>query len=244
MKKLGKSIIFVTSLCLLLIFELGATAFAASQTGPYRRVTSKTGTSSQPYSYVESSVTLPTKSNIYEATGTNDTAYVYLGGSGNGTEIDAGLQHSPTYDNWAPIILCGGVTYHPADTERFKGGQTVKLVFYVSSDNNVVLKVTGTTVSGTYKTITTYCSKATGWKANGVGNTMKRVTSIGQKPQNLSSGSYMKNVAWNNSYIGTVSSKHKWLANDTAGYITYPNSTKVSVNYTNAGVETVSINLK
>lgn len=244
MKKLTKNLIFIASLCLLLILESNLTALAAGGTGPYRRVTSKAGTTSQPYTYVESCVILPTASNVYEKKGTNDTAYVYLGGSGNGNEIDAGLQHSPTYDNWSPIILCKGTVYHPADTERFKGGQTVKLVFYVRANGKVVLKVSGTTVSGTYKTITTYCDNATGWKVNGVGNVMKRVTSIGQKPENLNSGSYLKNISWSNSYIGTSSSKHRWLANDTNSYITYPNKTKVSVNYINAGTETVSIDLR
>lgn len=242
MKKLSKNLIF--PLCLLLVLQLETTALAAGGTGPYRRVTSKTGTSSQPYTYVETNVTLPSASDVYEKTGTNDTAYVYLGGSGNGTEIDAGLQHSPTYDNWSPIILCKGVVNHPSDTTRFKGGQTVKLVFYVSADSKLVLKVSGTSVNGTYQTITTYCNNATGWKVNGVGNVMKRVTSIGQKPENLSSGSYIKNVKWSNSYIGTSSSKHQWLANDTAGYVTYPNKTKVAVSYVNAGSETVSIDLR
>lgn len=244
MKKLSKRIISICTLCLLLAVELGATALAAGGTGPYRRVSSNAGTKSQPYTYMETTVTLPSKSNIKE--NGKDTAYVYIGGSGNGTEIDAGLQHSPTYDNWAPIINCNSVYSHPSDTDRFKGGQTVKMVFYVSADNKVVLQVSGTTDKGQYKTITTYCNTATGWKANGIGNTMKRVTSIGQSPENLSSGSYILGVKWANSYIGTTSSKHQWLANDTlaSGSICYPNKTKVTVNYVNAGEETVSIDLR
>lgn len=244
MKKLTKNIIFTLTLCLILIADLGATAFAAGGTGPYRRVLSKAGTYSQPYSYMETSVYLPTSSNVYEKKGTNDTAYIYIGGSGNGTEIDAGLQHSPTYGNWAPFINCKRVYSHPTDTDRFKAGQTVKMVFYVSSDNHVVLEVTGITDKGQTKTIKTYCNNATGWKANGVGNKMKRITSIGQSPESLSNGSYIKNVRWSNSYIGTRTSKHKWLANDTSDYVCYPNKTKVNVSYTDAGTETVSINLK
>lgn len=209
MNKIIKKISMVLAGACVVVSLFGASA----GTGPYRRVSSKVGTSSTPYTYVESKVTLPVAANVKEASGTNDTAYVYIGGSGNGTEIDAGLQHSPTYNNWAPIILCKGVVYHPTDKDRFVAGQNVTMAFYVSGDNKVTLKVTG------------------------------KVTT-GQAPQNLNNKSYIKNIRWYNSYIGTISKKHKWLAGDTLKYISYPsNSKKVTVNYVNAGEEVDTIDL-
>ncbi len=242
MNKIIKKISMVLAGACVVVSLFGASASAG--TGPYRRVSSKVGTSSTPYTYVESKVTLPVAANVKEASGTNDTAYVYIGGSGNGTEIDAGLQHSPTYNNWAPIILCKGVVYHPTDKDRFVAGQNVTMAFYVSGDNKVTLKVTGKVTTGQTKTIVINCNNATGWKANGVGNSFKRVTSIGQAPQNLNNKSYIKNIRWYDSYIGTISKKHKWLAGDTLKYISYPsNSKKVTVNYVNAGEEVDTIDL-
>lgn len=78
---------------------------------------------------------------------------------------------------------------------------------------------------------------------SGIGNEIKRITAIASNdPQPYNTGSYLKNVRWYNSKIGTSStSNHQWLGADTAGYCTYPNSTQVSSNFVNAGEETVSI---
>lgn len=117
------------------------------------------------------------------------------------------------------------------------------MVFFVSANNSVTLKVTGKVTSGAKKTLIVNCGAATGWKSNGIGNSFKRVTSIGQKPENLSNKSFIKGVKWSNSYIGTISNKHKWSASDTLKYISYPNNKKVSVKYVNAGEETDTIDL-
>jgi len=240
---LKKLVLLVATACLAV--SLLTTSAYASSTGPYRRVNSKIGTSIEPYTYEEIKVTLPSSSNIKEQTGTNDCGYIYLGGTGpTGVEIDAGLQHSPTYNNWAPIIRCNGSVFYTPSLERFKASQTVTMVFYVADYNKVVLKVTGTVDSGAIKTLVVTCTNATGWSKTGIGNRFKRVTSIGQQPQNLYNSSYIKGIHWYDAYIGTVSSHHAWLAADTSGYISYPaNSPKVSVFYKNAGEETDTIDL-
>ncbi len=240
-----KIIRFITLIVIISI--IGSVAYAAEGTGPYRRVLSKAGTTSTPYSWMKTSVTLPSSNNVKEVQ-INDTAYAYIGGvSSTGVQVDAGLQHSPTYGNWAPIIYCNGKSFNTPSSERFDAGQTVTMEFYVVSDNNVRLSATGK-VAGVTKTLSVDCNNATGFKKNGVGNQLKRATTIGQKPENLSSGSYVYGVRWFNSYIGTSSStNHQWLAADmpsSGGYTSYPNSTKVSVSFVNAGEETVTIDLR
>jgi hypothetical protein len=216
--------------------ELAAPS-CTSTTGPYRRVYSNAS-----YSWLSTYVHLPgTTAEIkeYSVNGSGDTAYVYSGGWGaNGDVVDAGFQHSPTYDNWSAIITVNGspLSYTP----RFLSNQDVNLKFYVPSNGQVALSVTGYDVSGT-KTTLTQVRAAAGFSSSG-GNTLKRVTSIGQSVQGMYTGSYVKNVHWYSSYIGTSStSNHVWLAADTGGYCSYPDSTKVQVNYVNAGEETDNI---
>ncbi|MFY0573526.1 hypothetical protein ACN28S_03405 [Cystobacter fuscus] len=208
-----------------------------STTGPYRRVYSNAS-----YSWLSTYVHLPgTTAEIkeYNVNGSGDTAYVYSGGWGaNGDVVDAGFQHSPTYDNWSAIITVNGnpLSYSP----RFLSNQDVNLKFYVPSNGQVALSVTGYDTTGT-KTTLTQVRAAAGFSSSG-GNILKRVTSIGQSVQGMYTGSYVKNVHWYNSYIGTSStSNHAWLAADTGGYCSYPDSTKVQVNFVNAGEETDNI---
>ncbi|QAV16944.1 hypothetical protein PC41400_04280 [Paenibacillus chitinolyticus] len=212
--------------------------------GPYRRVFSNPG-----YSWWSGNVYLPSSTNneVYvNNASSNDTPYIYTGGhaSNGASEVDAGFQYSKTYNNWAHSIFTGGVYYHN-NSFRFKAGQNLTFKFYVPADGQVALYAAGirydTNVADNYTVVT----NASGWKKSGTGNELKRITAIASnasKPYNT--GTYLKNVKWSNSMIGTSStSNHQWLAADTGGYCTYPNSTQVSVNYVNAGEETVSINM-
>lgn len=220
--------------------EISDASILAAQGGAYRRVKSKNS-----YSYMECKVHLAGGAEIYEAMST-DTAYTYVGGTGStGVEVDAGCQHSPTYDNWAWYMKVSGTPY--TYTPRFKSKQDVTLRFWVPQAGKVSLAVSGYDVNGTYRTMT-YVHDAAGWTTNG-GNAMKKVTSIAQNGgDNFKSGSYHTNVHWYNSKIGTsTSSYHTWSANDmatTGGYTSYPNQTHVIVNpYVSASEETVHIRL-
>ncbi len=219
--------------------ETSDTSILAVQGGPFRRVKSKAN-----YSFMECKVHLAGGPDIHEAT--NDTCYVYAGGTGStGVEVDAGCQHSPTYDNWAWYMKVSGTPY--TYTPRFKSNQDVTLRFYVPQAGKVSLSITGYDVNNTYRTMT-YVKDASGWTTNG-GNAMKKVTSIAQNGgDNFTSGSYQKNVHWYNSKIGISSSNyHTWSANDmltTGGYTSYPDQTHVVVNpYVSAAEETVHIRL-
>lgn len=214
--------------------------------GPYRRFLSKAGTTSSPNAWVSTMVYLPSKTNDINAnnqSANGDTAHIYLGGSpAQGRSVDAGVFHSSTYDNWAAFIKDSGVSNPYTYVPRYSSNQTINMKFHIPQDNQVALTISGTNVNGV-KTTTTWVENVNGWKSNGVGNTMKRVTSIAQKPQNLNNGSYLKNVRWSQTLIGkSSSSNHTWAAGDTAGSCYYPNDSSVfSINYINQANETVNI---
>lgn len=188
-------------------------------------------------------VYLPGGKDISYKKGSKDTGYVYIGGS-NGAEVDAGFQHSPTQDNWSPFISVNKVRPDTGITNvRFKNNQEVFMKFYVTSDNNVELNVTGTDVDGVKRTIT-LTAKASGWKKSGNGNLLKRVTSIAQvNGDNFQSGSYIKNVRWSQARIGASSTSNAlWSGTHTKEFISHKNP-YISVQYVNQSEETVSINL-
>ena len=49
---------------------------------------------------------------------------------------------------------------------------------------------------------------------------VKRITTIGQSPQNLSSGSYLKNVNWQNVKVGTTSGSEVLMTAESCAYQT------------------------
>ncbi|OXT14907.1 hypothetical protein B9K06_23760 [Bacillus sp. OG2] len=236
MKKL---ISFLSILTLLLVMvPLDSISAAESATGPYRKVAAKPG-----YSWMSTYVYLPGGSDIKYGNST-DTGYAYVGGSHGGTEVDAGFQHSPTYDNWSPFVGVNGSRPESGKTDvRFKSNQEVFMKFYVSSDNKVALQVTGIDTKGIKQTITLDAT-ANGWTKSGSGNELKRVTSIAQTGgTNFQTGSYMKNVRWFDAKIGTSSTNNSnWSGTHTAEFITFQKP-YVSVSYVNQSEETVSINL-
>jgi len=211
-------------------------------TGPYRRVYANTG-----YSYMSASITLPTASQIKMDDG--DTTYVYSGGWGaNGsTPVDAGFQYSPTYSDWSLFEDVSGIGDYIPGGLRFKTGQTVTMSFGVSavSGSSATLQViaNGINVDGQEQQEQVSVPKVPNWSTSGY-DTLKRMTSIAQSDgDNFTDGSYIDDVHWYNSEIGTSSSNAvSWLASQTGGYQSYTSSV-VSVSYVNAGNETDSINL-
>lgn len=220
-------------------FDYSLSSYACDGTkGPYRRAYSNPG-----YAYYEGNVYLPSASEVNDQSqpGGNDTAYIYTGGR-NVTEVDAGFQYGKTNEDWAFFNRPFGQEHKSG--ARYRPGQTVTLKFYVSSDGKVTVSTTGIRMGETSPSTQTLVADAPGWKSNGSGNVLKRITSIGQSSNNFNSGSYVKNVKWSNSKIGTTSSNaQQWLAAQTGGYCSFPNSNIVNVNFVNAGEETVSINI-
>lgn len=201
----------------------GAGILAAG--GPYRRIKSITG-----YSWFSAYVHLAGGEEIEIKQSLGDTAYVYTGGTGStGVEVDAGLQYSQTYDNWAFYMKVGsGKPY--TTTPRFKANQDAFIKFYVPSDEKVTLSVTAYDTSNTKKTIS-YTMDATGFNQNGSDCRIKRCTTIAQTNQNFSSGSWYENAHWYSCKIGTGStSNHTWAKTDIYQTTSYPDSTHVVVN--------------
>ncbi|MGW9529899.1 hypothetical protein ACWHAM_19495 [Paenibacillus terrae] len=208
-----------------------------SSDGPYRKVQSNTG-----YSWFSGYVYLPSQSkkelydeNYGSSKGNGDTAHIYSGGSA-GTEVDAGFFHQSTNDNWAMFVRQGGYS----NGSVFAAGQNVFLKFYVPSNNRVALYAAGKIVNSNETSITVI-RDASGWDVKGSGVSLKRNTTIASK-SSPHSGSFIRGVHWYNSYIGTSSTNNSlWQStNQTAGYCTVPSS-QVTVNYVNAGEETVNI---
>ncbi|KOY17049.1 YrpD family protein [Paenibacillus xylanivorans] len=207
--------------------------------GPYRRVFSNNG-----YNWLSTYVTIPGAPYVTGKV-TTDTPYVYLGGWGsNGNGIDAGLQYSTAFDNWAPTTLANG-SMVPSNT-RYRSGQDIYMKFYVTNPNECTLAVSGITTSGDQLTTTIVRSGVSGWDKSGTGMRVKRMTTIGQKPENMNTGSYIKNVRWHDITLGYYSGSNliysSWGSGQTGGYHSVP-ADKVSVNYISPGEETVNIQL-
>ncbi|WP_278912892.1 hypothetical protein [Deinococcus wulumuqiensis] len=250
------------------------------QTGPYRRVYSKPG-----YAFQRSSVYLPTdkSADLYEekSGGSGDTAFVYVGGwGGKGGAVDAGFQHgrymAREQDDWAPFFLVeqpGGPSAITVATERQRSGdpwrllagQTADLTFWVSEEaGQTILSMTMSGVTNLDREAANLTLRAPvdpryRWDALGGGNVLKRMTTIGQRRghQNLQSGSYLRNVRWSGSVIGTSEADARaWTGLQTGGYCSFPDpktpeglradgaGAKWRVQYRDAGNETDSVTLR
>ncbi|AET60303.1 hypothetical protein HPL003_17795 [Paenibacillus terrae HPL-003] len=211
--------------------------------GAYRGVYAHMG-----FAWATTRIHLPSRKEIYENPSkyTGSTGFVYMGGWGNtNNAVDAGLQHSPKYNDWAPFLLIEGrgapITYTP----RFEGDQDIQMKFYVPSDGIVALVISGYDTSGT-KVTKTYAEAAPGWTATGNGNIIKRMTSIAQiqDHDDYKDGSYIKNVAWYGSFIGSSSEDNiPWRSSQTYGFCSSPRN-KIFIDFVHAGRETVDIILE
>jgi len=191
--------------------------------GPYRRVFSNDG-----YSWYGGNVYLPStaKGEVKDnnVAGVNsDTAYIYTGGHGStGGEIDAGFLHDTTPDDWG-FFLRNSAGQYVSNDIRFEAGQTVYIKFYVPQDDQAVIYCEGIKKGTTTKVSYSIIKPATGMKANGSGDVIKRITHIAQPYSDFTTGSYLKNVAWSNSFIGIYSGTNtKWLSAQTGGSCFYP----------------------
>ncbi len=226
-------------------------------TGPYQRVYSSTG-----YSYMAANVYLPGSSQIRMVG--NDTAFVYAGGWGNSNgagAVDAGFQYSKTFNNWALFASgAGNSQTGPTNGDRFSASETVSLSFAVVASGTlgfVNLVVTATGLDGgnfsngytgngqiINESVTLLVNTANqGWSVGSLNqNTLKRMTSIGQSPQNLTDGSYINGVVWSNVILGQTT--HDAVAWTGGGSQSYPGTPGVvTVNYVDAANETDSISL-
>jgi hypothetical protein len=213
-------------------------------TGGYRRLSSKVGgglSSLTKYAYSKAIIGLPSESSGgITADLSFETPHVYLGGTGAGvsTEVDAGFMYfkDSTYTSggWELITNVGGVyTYGVV----LSPGSSPTLEFLVPADDYVALRTWGGIVHPISTGPLTIAAYAAGWKTNGVGNTLKRVTSIAQLPgqQDFSTGARLA-VDWNFALIGASPTlAHNWSSTDTSSDCFFPTSA-VTLGMTDLGV--------
>jgi hypothetical protein len=182
-------------------------------TGPYYRVYSPIPNDANVpgFSYAEAIVTLQTSTQIILNPDSNSTAFVYLGGWGGkstGGAADAGFMYNRVKQDWSPFIAYRTPTGTKflASSVRYKAGTKAKLCFSVPQDNTLSLHWEGTPVdnnSPTSGSLEVKTFSGYGWRADGRGCVLKRVTSLGQKPEDLDSGETHAGVVWQEIKIGT-----------------------------------------
>lgn len=190
--------------------SLAGQAACTSSTGPYYRVYSSPGAGmpffSKRYAYAQSQISLLDNSNITVNDPSKETVYAYMGGwanGGAGIQIDAGFQYDPnsSEQNWALFIKVGSNLQVSDNYDyRYAAGQLANLEFYVPNNGTVVIHASGSYarpwLTGGISGDRTLIGNASGRDKDGLGNVMKRVTSIAQAPQNLSSGSSINGLLW------------------------------------------------
>ncbi len=185
--------------------------------GAFRRVATKRGTNitAGRFSYALAEVWVPGADSQVRAKQTTttpitqlETPYVFIGGHSTTsagvpiTEVDAGLQWSQQNRDWAIYLKAGN---NLATGARISSPASVTLELYVPIDGTVIVRVTGGSLSSGTNAGRTLPLAAPGWTKSGVGNVMKRVTSIAQASTDPTSGSYLLNVAWIDSKLARFS---------------------------------------
>jgi len=181
-------------------------------TGPFRRIATQRGVnvSGGRFSYAYAQVSLPGEGSVYGLQNSSgdqiETPFVYLGGhstTSSGsimTEVDGGVQWSQAKKDWALYLKSGSNVAVQNNQVRLFSPVTISLEFYVPSDGSVAIRVTGGTVrTGINRTLVT---SASGWSKSGVGNVIKRLTTIAQASTNPNSGSFLLNVSWLDTKLG------------------------------------------
>lgn len=99
-----------------------------------------------------------------------------------GKAVDAGLQYNPVKSgnpvaDYTPWVLVNGTPY-TGTIQRLKPANGIPMTFWVKQDNQVTLTITGNLESNNNQVTQTVIMAASGWKADGSGNVIKRFTSI------------------------------------------------------------------
>lgn len=209
--------------------------------GPYRRVFSNTG-----YSRLRGNLSLPAKNNGVYMSSLNDKAYAYTGAVDSGGKgIDIGLAYNyesgdqAHQESWG-MFMAGSSNVTMPSNKNFQGGQTVYIDFYTWATNAVALYAEGYNRAGYFvgSTLTAELGSSYKFYADGTGMKVKRITSIAQSPQNLTSGSEINYVGWNNIEIGQ---RYNPAVSQNWGlFYGYP-KTSILVDYTDQSNEKVRV---
>jgi len=228
-----------------------------SYTGGFREVYSRCNT---PYDLA--TVYLPCASNgdIHFSYPNSETAYIYMGGfSGAGYAIDAGMQFSNKYNDWALFIRQG--LKQNSNYTRYQCNQTIQLEFHPVSTTLLADDVLGYQDNGSFLRITqTFDVPASEfWSPSCPSCIVKRVSSLAQNGfLNVTDGSYVgidvytnPLIAWANAdvgyWTGTYPARYnlfRWTSAYTGGYQSYPaDPSRIIVRFFDSGQETDGIYL-
>lgn len=230
----------------------------SNSTGAYRGVYSICST---PYDLSQAYLPCRSEGEINLVYPNNEVVYEYLGGfSSSGNAIDAGMQHSWTYDNWTLFVR--GSRGQLSNPTRYQCNQTVSMEFYPASPTLVAGDVSGYTTSGSYLNVTqTYqVQPSEFWSPSCKYCLVKRITSLAQSGfLNFKDGSYAgidiytnPRIAWLNSLVGYWNGQYParfnvqtWSNTYTGAYYSYPSNdpSRIIVNFVNGGNETDGIYL-
>ncbi|MRN53108.1 hypothetical protein [Paenibacillus monticola] len=206
---------------------------ATGGSGPYRRVESYNS-----YSWASANIYLTNDVSDNDSTAPYyDTGYLYMGGWGEASNaVDAGFKHNSLDNTYSPMMQIDGTPY--GFTPRVASGQTAYLETYVGTNGNFIMHAEYKDTTGVSRSINVSVY-APGFKQNGA-NIMKRMTTMGQKTEYLTTKTYLRGAVWSNARIGaSTSSYHVWADSDTWQFQSYGN--RIGLNKTNASNETVSI---
>lgn len=179
--------------------------------GPYRKVIAKAG-----YRKVEGTIRLPGSTDAYLAN-TTDGLFNHFGGTAsNGSELDMGLTLQPGKTGWVAFARAYDAStgqtpwkYDPSNLV-IPPGTSVFMRLYISPDNQANLYYEYTDSSGTRRS-STFSMTVNGFKQDGTGQYLKRVTAVGQ---NSSAGtntkSYSLNNVWSNLYVFNTQTSFQW----------------------------------
>lgn len=177
------------------------------------------------YAYMDADIVLPPVSQVFIEDLGNDKPFIMMGGWGPNlvSAIDAGLQFDRRIrdgillEDWALFIKApGGRVAGP----RLVPNQQTRMWFYVLSNNQVAVRISGIfsvqeqplvcdpstepycdpaetiPLPPTPGQAYTISASASGWKADGRGNRLKRTTSMAQLNQTNASNSYVRDIGW------------------------------------------------
>lgn len=228
------------------------------RTGAFRRVLSKPGSGPSwgLYRYVAFSAQVylpdPQQNEIRIALPNNETAYIYTGGWGEqpGSTVDAGFQYDqlrPWERKWAAFLKRHGErdpAWYGRPGVGLAAGQYALLQFYVPADDLVAVRVEGRWTDGWTGRAESQGITMVSWRADGLYNRLKRVTSIGQRTVNYRSGSYVLGVHWYHTSLGrSLDARRPWDTSDTAEECNVPPD-RVTVRRDSPGDEYVSVDLR
>jgi hypothetical protein len=181
-----------------------------STTGPFRRVRTAAGTSSRAYGYGAATVTLGS----YPVKTAGGTPYAYMGATtptSPPVESDVGLQYNTVSGDWGAYIRSNGRTVTSeagAPERRYDPTTGTNFEYLVAADGIGRLRINKASTSPNVPNPLPIDFSQPGLRKDGVGNIVKRVTSIASPTS--ATGAYYS-VQWLDMRVGlTTATNHAW----------------------------------